>query len=221
MKLNRSQLPALAGAFAILAVMTTLVINAPALYRLFCGATGAAGTTQRATAARAANLDVAKNTAITVFFDSTVAPGLDWDFRPVRHSVIVHPGVPTKIYFEATNRSDVPVIAHATYNVTPYQVAPYFFKIQCFCFTDERLGPHESAKMPVLFYVDEHILKDPDVHSVRQITLSYTFFKQNNIGKDEAVSARDLKGGSAKLDASLANQGATTGVAFDNDAPRR
>ena len=173
----RKQLPTILGALGMIAVMSTLVTFAPTLYRLFCGATGASGTTQRAAAARAVAHDPS-GPAITVYFDSNVAPGLGWDFRPLQRSVVVHPGVPTRIYYEATNDTSETLVGHATYNVTPFQVAPYFFKIQCFCFTDERLGPHESAKMPVLFYVDEHMLKDGDVGKVRQITLSYTFFKQ-------------------------------------------
>ncbi len=198
MRIRQKYIPALIGAIAILSVMTTLVIYAPVLYRLFCGATGAAGTTQRAKSASVASADGKSATAITVFFDSNVAPGLNWDFHPAQRSVIVHPGVPTRIYYEATNLSDEPVVAHATYNVNPFQVAPYFFKIQCFCFTNERLGPHETAKMPVLFYIDEHMLKDADVHAVRQVTLSYTFFKQKNLDADETAGARDLKGGSQK-----------------------
>ena len=53
------------------------------LYRLFCAATGYGGTTQRAETAPtriAAGL-------ITVRFDAQVAPGLDWEFRPLERAV--------------------------------------------------------------------------------------------------------------------------------------
>jgi cytochrome c oxidase assembly protein subunit 11 len=216
MRLRRKYLPTVIGAGVMLAVMTTLVAYAPTLYRLFCGATGAAGTTQRANAASVTSAGTS-DVPITVFFDSNVAPGLDWSFRPEQRKVRVRPGVPTKIYYEATNLSDEPIVGHATYNVTPYQVAPYFFKIQCFCFTNERLGPHETAKMPVLFYIDKHMLKDSDVHAVRQVTLSYTFFKQKDLDAGDIASARDLKGGSQELDKSLDS----TKASYDNDAPRR
>lgn len=212
----RKRLPTILGALGMIAVMTTLVIYAPTLYRLFCNATGAAGTTQRANASQAIAQD-ADGPAITVYFDSTVSPELGWDFRPLQRSVVVHPGMPTRIYYEATNDTSETVVGRATYNVTPYKVAPYFFKIQCFCFTDERLGPHETAKMPVLFYVDEHMLKDADAGDVRQITLSYTFFKEK-LSPDQVAAARDLKGGSAAEDASLS---ANDKQAFDNDAPKR
>ncbi len=213
----RKRLPTILGALGMIAVMSTLVSYAPTLYRLYCAATGAAGTTQRAKPGQAIAKDV-NGPAITVYFDSTVAPGLGWTFRPLQRSVVVHPGVPTKIYYEATNDTSETLVGRATYNITPFQVAPYFFKIQCFCFTDERLGPHQSAKMPVLFYVDEHMLKDSDVRDVRQITLSYTFFKQDKMTPDKVASARDLKTGSAAEDASISTNNKQ---AFDNDAPRR
>ena len=35
----------------------------------------------------------------------------------------------------------------ATFNVFPEQVAPFFNKLQCFCFTEQRLEPGESAQL--------------------------------------------------------------------------
>ena len=52
------------------------------------------------------------------------------------------------------------IVGHATFNVTPDRVGPYFKKIECFCFTEERLGPHQSAEMPVDFFVDPRLGKD-------------------------------------------------------------
>ena len=53
----------------------------------------------------------------------------------------------------------------------------YFNKIQCFCFEEQRLGPHEEIDMPVFFFVDPEITEDPSMESCSVITLSYTFFK--------------------------------------------
>ncbi|TFH47129.1 MAG: hypothetical protein E4G92_05585, partial [Bacteroidia bacterium] len=57
----------------------------------------------------------------------------------------------------------------------PEYVGKYFNKIQCFCFTEQRLEPHQQMRMPVLYYVDPAILDDPEARDVEQITLSYTF----------------------------------------------
>lgn len=199
----------------ILGVMTGLVIYSPTLYQMFCSLTGYNGTVQRAVAktpAPAATSDV----TIRVLFDANVAPGLNWEFRPEQRSATVKVGEPLKIYYYAKNNSKHTVVARASYNVTPYAVAPYFFKIQCFCFTNERLAPGESARMPVVLYLDQQMLKDTDTRLTREVTLSYTFYPQDVSG-DRVAAARDLKAGSAKTEASLKT--ATT-AGFDNDAPR-
>lgn len=70
----------------------------------------------------------------------------------------------------------------STYNVTPMKAGVYFNKIQCFCFEEQRLLPHETIEMPVLFYLDPAMLEDRDMRSIERITLSYTFFKSLNDG---------------------------------------
>src|SRR5690349_6957934 len=116
------------------------------LYRLFCAATGFGGTTQRAEAPPT-RVGAA---VITVRFDAQVAPGLDWEFRPLKSAVSVHPGAQNQVYFRAVNHSRTPITAQAVYNVTPTKAGIYFDKLQCFCFNSQRLGPGQSVDMGVL-----------------------------------------------------------------------
>lgn len=199
----------------LLAVVSGLVVYSPTLYQMFCNLTGYGGTVQRSVAPHAAQAATADT--VTVSFDANVAPGLPWEFRPEQREVVAHFGEPTKVYYTATNRSDETVVARATYNVTPYKSAPYFFKIECFCFTEERLGPGESARMPLVFYVDDQLRKDPNTDEVRDITLSYTFFKQTDLSPEEVAAARGLKAGSEATDAKLRQ---SESAEFKNDAPR-
>jgi cytochrome c oxidase assembly protein subunit 11 len=184
----------LAIAFVAMAITTTGVIYSPTLYRMFCAATGYGGTTRRALQPVAA-VDPAQTHTVKVRFDANVAPGLDWDFKPEQREVTAKIGEPTQVFYTAHNRSNQTIVARATYNVTPDRAALYFFKVQCFCFTNERLGPGESARMPLIFYVDEEFLKDRNTRDVPAITLSYTFFKQANT-PETLASARDLAKGS-------------------------
>jgi cytochrome c oxidase assembly protein Cox11 len=153
--------------------MVGLVSYSVPLYRLFCAATGAGGTTQRVAADTA---NVAART-VTVLFNTDVAPGLPWSFEPVQRSVTLHLGEQATVYFTATNRSDRPIVGHATFNVTPDKVGIYFKKVQCFCFTEEKLDAHRTVQMPVQFFVDPRMGADPATGDVADITLSYEFFE--------------------------------------------
>jgi cytochrome c oxidase assembly protein subunit 11 len=210
---HRSVLLLCAG---LLGVATLGVIYSPTLYSLFCAATGYNGTVQRAAAAAPAPEKVAGET-FRITFDGNVADGLNWEFRPEQPDVSVEIGEPTTIYYYAKNLSDKPVVAHAVFNVSPFQVAPYFFKIQCFCFTDETLKPGEEAHMPVVFYLDKSIVDDNEALAMRRATLSYTFYRQGD-DPDRVAAARDLAAGSEQEAATIASGDS---VEFANDAPRR
>jgi cytochrome c oxidase assembly protein subunit 11 len=164
-----------AGAlFGIVAAMSVLVAFSAPLYRLFCGATGYNGTTQRA---EIAPTDVVTGRTITVRFNAALAPGLDWQFRPEQLSVQVHPGETKIIHYRAVNFSKQATTGTATFNVTPSKAGLYFDKIQCFCFSEQHLKPGESADLAVQFFVDPDIVKDANADDVDTITLSYTMFR--------------------------------------------
>jgi cytochrome c oxidase assembly protein subunit 11 len=155
----------------IIAAMVLLVALTPRLYRAFCEATGFNGTTQRADRAPGAVAGQFK-----VQFDANVHPGLPWRFEPEQVSVNVAPGAQTKIFYRAENLSARAIVGQAVYNVSPDIVGKYFKKIQCFCFTEQTLQPGQKMDMPVVFFVDPAIEKDPDAKLVHEITLSYTFY---------------------------------------------
>ncbi len=200
----------------MVAIMVGLVSYSPTLYRLFCAATGYGGTVRRAPAPDSQPTAGLPTEAFTVLFDSNVAPGLNWEFRPEQTQVDVQVGVPTQISYYAKNLSDHPVVAHAVFNVSPYSVAPYFYKIQCFCFTDEKLQPGEEAHMPVVFYIDQTVMQDPEARALRRVTLSYTFYAQDSAPGD-LDATRSLSAGS---DAEAVDVKKDQPLHFDNDAPR-
>ncbi|MCO5549308.1 hypothetical protein L7F22_002776 [Adiantum nelumboides] len=67
------------------------------------------------------------------------------------------------------------------------EAAPYFNKIQCFCFEEQRLRPGEKIDMPVFFYIDPEFATDPKMGNINNLILSYTFFKVD----DEESSSKD------------------------------
>ena len=52
----------------------------------------------------------------------------------------------------------------------------YFNKINCFCFTEQRLKAGETREMTVVFFVDPALAKDTEQDGLDTITLSYTFY---------------------------------------------
>jgi len=154
--------------------MLALGYAAVPLYRMFCQATGFAGTTQRNEGGQAPGEVIGK--IVPVRFDANVAPALPWTFAPEKTVMRVAIGAREMAFFTATNNSDHAITGTAAFNVTPEYVGQYFTKIQCFCFTSQTLKPGETVRMPVIFYVDPAILKDKDAKDLSEITLSYTFF---------------------------------------------
>ena len=172
---------------ALIAVgMLGMAYAAVPLYQMFCRVTGFAGTPQVAIAPSETVID--KN--ITVRFDSNVSPDLAWTFRPSQRTMDIKIGENSLAMYVATNNSQQVVTGTATFNVSPEFAGAYFNKIECFCFTEQTLKPGQSVEMPVSYFVDPEIMKDPQARELSQITLSYTFFAVKS--RDE-VRARDLK----------------------------
>jgi len=141
-------------------------------YTWFCRATGFGGIPQIVTAAPGEMSD----RHLTVRFDANLGPGLPWRFEPERTSIDVRLGEVVTIYYTVTNLSARDTAGQAVYNVTPTTVGGYFDKINCFCFTEQRLAPGEKREMAVVFYVDPVLMKDSDQDDLNTITLSYTFY---------------------------------------------
>src|SRR5215475_834006 len=142
----------------LVALMVGLAYASSPLYRLFCLVTGFDGTPRIATAPPATVLD----RTVTVRFDANVAPELPWRFEPEQTTVKVKLGETALAFYRVTNTSDRPLWGMATFNVFPEQAAPFFNKLQCFCFTEQLLQPGESQVMPVSFFVDPQIVADKD-----------------------------------------------------------
>src|SRR3569833_2712989 len=157
----------------VVALMVGASYAAVPFYNWFCRATGFNGTTQVARSAPATGPIARK---IAVRFDANVAPGLPWKFEPEQTEIEVNIGQVTTIYYTVTNQAARVTAGQAAYNVAPLTVGSFFQKINCFCFTEQTLGPGEKREMPVVFYVDPQLTKDSENDGLNTITLSYTFY---------------------------------------------
>jgi cytochrome c oxidase assembly protein subunit 11 len=157
---------------AFVALMVGAAYAAVPFYNWFCRTTGFAGTTQVSEKAP----DFVLPRTVKVRFDSNVSPGLPWKFVPEQNEITAHIGEVVTVHYKVINLSARPTLAQAGYNVTPPRVGIYFNKINCFCFTEQRLAAGETREMAVVFYVDPSLAKDREEDSLNTITLSYTFY---------------------------------------------
>lgn len=119
--------------------------------------------------ALAPKVDVTRS--VRVEFTGTVMPGLPWDMRPLTISLDIHPGELQQVSYLVRNTSDRTITGQAVPSISPGQAARYFDKIECFCFTQQTLGPGEAREMPLAFIIK------PELDSeISNITLSYAFF---------------------------------------------
>lgn len=116
------------------------------------------------------NSQIDRSRTITVEFDAN-ARG-PWSFKPAVRSLEVHPGELATVMYEFQNTQDRRMSAQAIPSYAPRQAAPYFNKVECFCFNQYTLSPGEKKQWPVAFVIDPKLSKD-----VKTITLSYTFFE--------------------------------------------
>lgn len=174
------------GSLAMLALSFASV----PLYRAFCAATGFGGAPK--------TQDVAIPTRkgernLLVRFDANVLRDLPWRFAPEVAKVSLRTGETKTVYYKVENLSDKETSGQAAYNVTPGQAGPFFVKIACFCFEEQRLGPRASAEWPVVFYLDPALEQDESMRRVEEITLSYSFFPVKAPAKSKTSEAQAAK----------------------------
>ncbi|MFO1176407.1 MAG: cytochrome c oxidase assembly protein [Paracoccaceae bacterium] len=161
------------GLIGIALLMVSLSFAAVPFYSWFCRTTGFGGTPQVAKASTGEVLDQ----TISIRFDANVDPGMPWEFHPVQNQMTIRIGETGMAFYEAYNPTDRTITGSAAYNVAPDVAGAYFTKIQCFCFTQQTLKPHERVRMPVTFFVDPGLTRDADTVGVKEIILSYTFYQ--------------------------------------------
>lgn len=174
----------------ILAGMVGLVAASVPLYNLFCRATGYGGTPGIAQAPGR----VVEGRRITVRFDASVNSGLAWRFSPAQGPMTVRVGETALAFYHARSNASGPTVGTATFNVTPLKAGQYFDKIDCFCFTEQRLQAGESADMAVSFFIDPAIMEDRNLDDVNTVTLSYTFFPKYQSETDTTAHAAGSAG---------------------------
>ena len=126
--------------FGIVFFMVCMSFASVPLYRIFCQKTGYGGTPREVDffATKVTNRDV------IIQFNADVHRNLNWEFKPLQHEIHIKAGEPALAFYTVKNISDEPIIGIASYNVTPDKAGPYFNKVKCFCFDQQRIDPGQD-----------------------------------------------------------------------------
>jgi cytochrome c oxidase assembly protein subunit 11 len=184
-ELRRRHLRVAFACGAFVGAMLAVSFAAVPFYDWFCRTTGFDGTPLIARSAPKETIE----RKIIVRFDANVAPGLAWTFAPMQQEVVIKAGETMLVHYVAQNIAAQESAGTATYNVSPAVAAAYFNKLECFCFTEQRIAAGERLEMPVAFFIDPAIDKDRELAGIREITLSYTFFPAKRRPEPVAAAA--------------------------------
>jgi cytochrome c oxidase assembly protein subunit 11 len=138
------------------------------LYEKFCDLTGI-NRDEAQVLARNSQVDYGRNVRLEMLADRH--DGETWRLRAPTRPVEAHPGEMVQVEYELENLSDRPLVGRAVPSYAPAEAAAYFRKIDCFCFRDQHLAPHEKVRLPVLMVLIPEF--PPDIGTV---SLSYSFF---------------------------------------------
>jgi len=143
------------------------------LYNVFCDLTGLGGRGVKVVE----NVGVIEQSdrQVKIRFDANVNSNLPWMFEAKEKSTMVTLGEMNEALYVAINPTAEAVAGQAIYNVTPPEASLYFVKTECFCFTRQVLQANESREMPVYYFIQADL---PEY--IKEITLSYTFFRNTN-----------------------------------------
>ena len=144
------------------------------LYRWFCQATGFGGTTQVRRSAPASDVAIAGSRSASTPMCAAVCRG---GFEPEQTAIDVQARRGGHRLLHASpicSARDDHRPGGLQRHAGPRSGA-YFSKINCFCFTEQRLAPGETREMAVVFFVDPGWPRTATGRP-RTITLSYTFY---------------------------------------------
>ena len=109
--------------------------------------------------------------AIAVRLTAAVSPDLPWEFYPLESEIQVMPGETRRVNYFARNISDRTITGKAVHEILPLEYRSYFETVQCFCFTEQTLGPGEAREMPLVLRIDFAVPQ-----GVAEFSNGYTFY---------------------------------------------
>jgi len=139
------------------------------IYKKICEVTGVYDLTKPD---EVVNTQIDETRSITMEFDANVRSDIGWDLVATDKRMVVHPGELVQATFRLTNPTDISFDAQAIPSYGPQRAGLYVKKLECFCFSQQKINAGESRDFTVVFVLDPELPSD-----VGTVTLSYTMFE--------------------------------------------
>ena len=140
------------------------------LYNAYCKATGFNGAASTRVDTSIFK-EVDRSRKVNISFDSNTHPDMHGKFFASINRARLYPGEVYTLYYTIENTKDYPVLVRAIPSVTPVVGARHIRKLECFCFSTQKLDARQKLVFPL------KIMIDPDLPKyVGNLTLSYTLF---------------------------------------------
>ena len=139
------------------------------LYEVICDVTGLNGKTGSIAESQAVTREVDESRLVTVEFVSSLNRAMNWEFTPETRKMEIRPGGIYEVNYFVRNLNSARTVGQAVPSVAPVAAAPFFDKIECFCFSKQTLEANEERLMPVRFVVDAGLPPHVETISLDQI----------------------------------------------------
>lgn len=182
----------------------------PPMYRIICEWTGANGYTNSSPASLSQTIDETRD--VTIEFISNINPDVDWAFEPETFEITTKIGSSEKIFYYAKNNSSEAMTVQAVPSVTPAMAAPYFKKVECFCFTQQRLAANADIEMPVIFYLDTELPEH-----INKVTLAYTLLPVEDTSNKVSKTSSEIDGTNSSKNLHSGSHAVYTQLGVENE----
>ena len=112
-----------------------------------------------------------KDNIYLIHFDTLTTQKHKIEFEILQNKIYVCPGETNLAFFRINNLTNEALNAFSVYVVSPTEYTPFINKLQCFCYEELLLYPNETVDLPVLFRVEQDILKLENLN--KEIVIEY------------------------------------------------
>ena len=164
----------LLGLVAVAIVMFIFGYANIPLFKRFCSAIGIDLSPNAEVAAETSEIEIDSTRQLKVLFTTSVNDDLPIVFESKKHQSDVFVGESDKNMYHFVNMSDDTLYFRPVHSVFPADASKRYSMIECFCFRDMMLLPHEEVEVPLVYYFKPSLSDE-----VNRVTMHYTLFKRD------------------------------------------